>query len=263
MDYKYKIAFDKEQLTFLRMVTTFLPFVSFEDSLAVLDNQRLGKQRVEAAQIIKAVNSLYSCEAKGYANHPAILMWIDYEDALAHYYNLCLKEWERRGYTNTMHPVDISIPIEDIEMPWYIGWDHFHKSHQASLLRKHPVYYKNKFQQEESLLKGDYSIDGYLDEFYIQRGYIWPSHHEDNIEHVLSLDNDTLDTYKSYSNHLCKYMPLFAPINPDSSKNASQSWKRMYTINTLQLMAKEKGIKGYSKMKKNDLLTILDISASS
>lgn len=99
------------------MVTTFLPYVSFEDSLAVLDNQRLGKQRVEAGQIIKAIQSLHeggSICTKGYINHPATRMWIDYEDALYHYYNLCLDEWEKRGYNNTMSHIEIDTPIDDI-----------------------------------------------------------------------------------------------------------------------------------------------------
>jgi hypothetical protein len=34
---------------------TFLPYPDFRESLQVLDNKRLGKQRVEAYQIISAI----------------------------------------------------------------------------------------------------------------------------------------------------------------------------------------------------------------
>ena len=247
------------------MVTTFLPYVSFEESLSVLDNQRLGKQRVEAGQIIKAIQNMYNGEStgRGYINHPATRMWIGYEDALVHYYNLCLDEWERRGYNNTMERIEIHIDPSDIEMPWYIGWDHFHKSHQASLLRKHPAYYKDKFQQEIHIQQGNYSINGYLDDFYVQRGYIWPSHHEDHVERVLSvtsdihgIDSSTLDIYRTNNK------PLFAPINLDTMRSASESKKKMYTVPLLKEMAKNTGIKGYYKMNKDTLLQALNIDIS-
>lgn len=225
------------------MVTTFLPFVSFKESVACLDNQRLGKQRVEASQIIDAIDKMYNGDVHGYIKHPATRMWIGYEDALRYYYNLCLDEWERRGFSNTMERKPVP---EEIEYPWYIGWIHFHQSHQASLMRKHPVYYREKFT---------------VDDFYLQRGYIWPSHHEDQIEDVLSVESG-FDTYKSYNSHLEKWLPLFAPINTNTIKSISQSKKQMYTVASLRQMCRERGIKGYSQMNKEDLLDILDIDTS-
>lgn len=58
---------------------TFLPHEDFEKSAQSLDYRRLGKQRVEAMQI-------YNCLLKPtrWKNHPAVLMWSGYEDALAH-----------------------------------------------------------------------------------------------------------------------------------------------------------------------------------
>jgi len=111
------------------MVTTFLPYVSFEESLSVLDNRYLGKQRVEAMQIINAIHRYHDEGSSG------------------------------RGYNNNMKHIELDVHPSDIEMPWYIGWDHFHKSHQASLLRKHPIHYNRKFRQEECRDKGDYSIN--------------------------------------------------------------------------------------------------------
>lgn len=43
------------------MVVTFLPFEEFEASVKSLDNKRLGKQRVEAKQIINILEYLDSC----------------------------------------------------------------------------------------------------------------------------------------------------------------------------------------------------------
>jgi hypothetical protein len=239
------------------MVTTFLPYVSFEKSLSVLDNQRLGKQRVEAGQIIKSIQNMYDGIPSGYINHPATRMWIGYEDALIYYYNLCLREWERRGYTNNMPYIELRVDPSDIEMPWYIGCIHFHKSHQASLVRKHPAYYTERFRQCINSREKISHIDGYLEDEYLQRGYVWPSHHEDNIEYILSIDDiHTLDTYTTGGK------PFFAQINPDTMKNASTSKKKLYTVPALKQMAKDRGIKGYYKMKKDELLHILNIDIS-
>lgn len=130
-------------------------------------------------------------------------------------------------------------------------------------MRKHPAYYKDKFQQEEHLSQDNNGIYGYLDDFYVQRGYIWPSHHEGYIEQVLSLASDIhgsdahlLDSYKTNGK------PLFAPINLDTMKNASESKKRMYTVVGLKQECKEKGIKGYYKMNKDQLLQALGIDTS-
>ena len=60
---------------------TFTPFSDFEASMRVLDRKRLGKQRVEVIQIVRALT------VPGYAwgSHPAALMWKGYEEALGRY----------------------------------------------------------------------------------------------------------------------------------------------------------------------------------
>ena len=45
---------------------TFLPYSDFRDSFSVLDNKRLGKQRVEAYQIISAITGRLSKLGKPY-----------------------------------------------------------------------------------------------------------------------------------------------------------------------------------------------------
>ena len=79
---------------------TFLPYPDFQKSLEVLDYRRLGKQRVEAKQILNVL--LDRTTTKGWRNHPITKMWVGYEDALKVYFNMCVKEWIHRGYNNTM-----------------------------------------------------------------------------------------------------------------------------------------------------------------
>ena len=50
---------------------TFLPYKTFKQSAQVLDNKRLGKQRVEAYQILRALCG----ESKGWVHQPATVMW--------------------------------------------------------------------------------------------------------------------------------------------------------------------------------------------
>ena len=60
---------------------TFLPYADFERSARALDAKRLGKQRVETIQVVRALTR----PGYGWANHPAVLMWKGYEEALGRY----------------------------------------------------------------------------------------------------------------------------------------------------------------------------------
>lgn len=112
---------------------TFLPYADFFDSLACLDYRRLGKQRVEAMQIIQTLEGT----STGWKNHPAVLMWQGYTDALKAYHNLAIDEWLRRGYKNTMR----KYPTNPIVFPSWLGSPTFHASHRSNLLRKDPAFY--------------------------------------------------------------------------------------------------------------------------
>ena len=79
---------------------TFLPYKSFDESLKSLDYRRLGKQRVEAMQILNVL--LGRTETKGWSNHPITRMWEGYEPSLQLYFNMCVEEWVNRGYNNNM-----------------------------------------------------------------------------------------------------------------------------------------------------------------
>jgi hypothetical protein len=139
------------------MVNTFLPFADFQQTASCLEYRRLGKQRVEARQIIKV---LEDPGAKGWKNHPAVIMWKGYTIALKKYFNVIVLEWIKRGYKNTLELYNIP---DQVAMPWWMGNTDFHYSHQASLLRKDSVFYRGKFPD--------------LPTKYKSLGYIWPKLH--------------------------------------------------------------------------------------
>jgi hypothetical protein len=112
---------------------TFLPYPCFVDSAAVLDNKRLGKQRVEVLQILTALR-----EGTGWIHHPATKMWEGYEDALCLYGNTMILEWVSRGYKNT---IELPLPSERLEFPPWKDDPRVHDSHKSNLLRKFPEYY--------------------------------------------------------------------------------------------------------------------------
>ena len=122
---------------------TFLPYSSFEKTAQVLDWRRLGKQRVEGMQIIKTI---LTPEQKGWQNHPIVIMWTPYVQALQLYTNTIINEWIKRGYNNNMKLYEIG----SIVMPHWLGNKEFHASHKANLLRKDYEYY-SQFGWKENL----------------------------------------------------------------------------------------------------------------
>jgi hypothetical protein len=125
---------------------TFLPYPDFARSAACLDRARLGKQRVECLQILKAC-FLWT---KGWSNHPAVRMWRGYEDALYHYHHAVVSEWrDVRGYKDTTSEKAFGVfmgethcmPSWDPGLPPWLGSVEFHRSHQSNLIRKDPEHY--------------------------------------------------------------------------------------------------------------------------
>ena len=124
---------------------TFLPYKSFNESFKVLDYRRLGKQRVEAMQILNVL--LGRSETKGWRNHPIVRMWDGYTPALQLYHNMCIDEWVKQGYNNNMKHEVIT---DDIVYPHWLGDFEFHSSHRANLLRKDYKYYSQFGWKEDS-----------------------------------------------------------------------------------------------------------------
>ena len=112
---------------------TFLPYPDFKKSLQALDYRRLGKQRVEAYQIIRAINY-----GGGWQHHPAVKMWRGHINSLKLYYNLSLDEWVGRGYRNNMQKITIR---GKIAYPEWFGSNCFHAAHRSNLLRKDMNFY--------------------------------------------------------------------------------------------------------------------------
>ena len=119
---------------------TFLPYRNFEKSAMHLDNKRLGKQRVECLQILKALtNPKY-----GWKNHPAVKMWKGYEHALVEYGIEICDEWVGRGFKDTCREkivnIALTLPFRQ-DMPEWLGDEKLHASHRANLKRKDPEFY--------------------------------------------------------------------------------------------------------------------------
>ena len=139
---------------------TFLPFANFEASAKVLDRQRLGKQRVEGFQILKSL-----LLGGGWQHHPATKQWASHEFSLCNYIEVMCREWTDRGYEDSIvvkvgdllldHPLPPGTP------PGWLGYEPFHSSHRANLLRKDPVHYGQFGWTEDP-----------ADPYY------WPSHHD-------------------------------------------------------------------------------------
>lgn len=148
---------------------TFLPLFNPRESAKVLDRQRLGKQRVEAMQILKALNKVALTETQvGWINHPATKMWQGYQTGLVYYAICMVEEWKRRGFLDTVDSflaanyvldyhyaraaynradsVD-SLQVEGI-LPTWIGGP-IHATHRAALLAKDPVHYGQFGWKEE------------------------------------------------------------------------------------------------------------------
>lgn len=116
---------------------TFMPYSSFAKSILCLDYRRLGKQRVEAKQILDIL--LNRTNKKGWINHPAVKMWQGYEEALKIYYNFCVLRWKTLGYKNTMKYEKVY--TDKLVWPKWLNNKDFVDSHKSNLLRKDPEFY--------------------------------------------------------------------------------------------------------------------------
>lgn len=125
---------------------TFLPYSSFLLSAQCLDRQRLGKQRIEAKQIIETLRG----GKQGWANHPAVKMWKGYEASLALYGIEICEEWRRRGYKDTLLPWFHQFVVPTTTHPWWLGEEKFHSYHRGTLLSKNPAWYSQFGWTEEA-----------------------------------------------------------------------------------------------------------------
>lgn len=135
---------------------TFLPYEDFTKCARCLDRQRLGKQRIEALMIMRALTGQHT---GGWTNHPAVRMWRGHLNLLIKYYHEMVKEWILRGYEDN-GPFPITMPKKYAEpyayldggyrgiWPIWLGMPELHASHRAALLEKLPEHY-NQFNWKE------------------------------------------------------------------------------------------------------------------
>jgi Pyrimidine dimer DNA glycosylase len=136
-------------------VQTFLPYSDFERSARILDPKRLGKQRVETIQVVRALTR----PGYGWANHPAVLMWRGFEEALGRYGFACCQAWTELGFADTcaltiatdLRQAGVDTVRTQAELatagglpPW-LGNDAVHRCHQSALLRKDQQHYRPLF----------------------------------------------------------------------------------------------------------------------
>lgn len=135
---------------------TFLPYPDFAESAARLDSRRLGKQRAENIQVLRAL----VVPGYGWRRHPAAAMWAGYEEALVRYGLTICEAWLLRGHADTTAATllvelerttgligarDQPVLAAEDELPPWLGDRDFHLSHQSALVRKDPEFYRPVF----------------------------------------------------------------------------------------------------------------------
>ena len=130
---------------------TFLPVAGFRASAEMLDLKRLGKQRVEAIQVVRGL----VVEGYGWRHHPAVKMWRGHLEALGRYGLDCCEVWTEKGFADTCAGTiraDLATAgVAEIRtqeelslagaLPEGLGDADFHRRHRSALLRKDPDFY--------------------------------------------------------------------------------------------------------------------------
>jgi len=129
-------------------VQTFLLYpgiCGIEQTAMVLDRQRLGKQRVEAKQILMANTGM----STAYKNHPACKMWRGCDDGLAYYGIAMCDEWIARGYKDTTREFFVDFlnaqNSNKAFFPMWIFREDFVNVHRGVLMHKNPTHYNKVF----------------------------------------------------------------------------------------------------------------------
>lgn len=160
---------------------TFVPYPDAAKSAAVLDQKRLGKQRVETLQLLLWLHAVKITDWESRSltprisgwNHPAMQMWSGSERALLRYQDAFCDEWTARGFKDTCkdksHYIVDLINSDESSKEWPSWWGNpdMHRSHRSNLVYKDPLFYGPLFPKE--LPKKD------IDEKSSYLEYIWPA----------------------------------------------------------------------------------------
>lgn len=132
------------------LMQTFMTHSNYADTAKILDYKRLGKQRVEAYQILRSLTGITYFQdgpRDGWSNHPATKMWENFEYSLAEYGLQICEEWLSRGYQDSLYKKfsDAMDLLPQTEQPWWTKAQLLQTTHQSNLLRKDFDYYSKHF----------------------------------------------------------------------------------------------------------------------
>lgn len=135
-----------------------------EEIARSLDPKRLGKQRVEAKQILQG----------SFPHHPATKMWAGHHPALAAYGWAMCSEWIANGWKDSLQGWfrdQFGPGFKSVTWPWWFGHDAMVATHRSKLIRKLPQFYENH------MANGPYAVEfryyQYAQDYRLP--YIWPS----------------------------------------------------------------------------------------
>ncbi|MDJ0271072.1 MAG: pyrimidine dimer DNA glycosylase/endonuclease V [Candidatus Caldarchaeum sp.] len=135
----------------------FRPYVDWVKSAAVLDDLRLGKQRVEAKQVLNVFlrkAGILRDGLRGWLNHPIVLLYYNdgrpYVDDVVGMFTACVKEWMRRGKQSNINLDDIRHLLDQLEKTPGTPITRLHEiEYRRILLLKNPDHYIRTFTEEE------------------------------------------------------------------------------------------------------------------
>ena len=133
---------------------TFLPVADFAESARLLDSPRLGKQRVETLQVLRALE----LPDYGWVSHPVVRMWRGRTPALVAYGLAMVRVWRERGFADSTYtligefaPDVVDASQEELAaaglLPSWLGDPALHLSHRSNLLAKDPDFYRPRFAE--------------------------------------------------------------------------------------------------------------------
>jgi hypothetical protein len=194
---------------------TFTPYSDFEASLRTLDQKRLGKQRVEVIQIVRALT------VPGYAwsSHPAVLMWRGYEEGLGRYGLTSCEIWLELGFGDscaaTIAADLVAFGVRTIRTydelrdagalpPWLFD-EEVQRSHRSALVRKNPEHYRQHFGDVPDNLP-----------------YVWPVRSQAVIERELRKEENARRRQQRMAE---KAVADLARIKKKRSEAAKRGWR--------------------------------------
>lgn len=154
----------------------------FNQTAKTLDYKRLGKQRVEAMQLLNILLNRFKIdndyktydevkellqkydssnwpytqtytftknrvEKNGWKKHPALTMWKGYVEELKLYFNCIVNEWKRREYKNNL-PLE-NVDTKNLRIPPFLQNEDFIKIQRQNLIRKNQKYYSEYWKDLE------------------------------------------------------------------------------------------------------------------